>query len=133
MAAQGWRVDLPRKLLWVDCTAAALAGAAVVAFSGWLSRLYALPRDLLLLIGAVNLLYGCYSFSLAVRARRPKHLLNVLVFANLAWAAVCLGLAVVFWRPATPFGLTQLIGEAVFVGGLAGLEWSQRDQLLTAA
>lgn len=122
-----------RKLLWVDCTAAALAGAAVLAFSGWLSRLYALPRDLLLLIGAVNLLYGCYSFSLAVRARRPKHLLNVLIFANLAWAAVCLGLAVAFWQPATPFGLAQLIGEAVFVGGLAGLEWRHRDQLLTAA
>jgi hypothetical protein len=60
----------------VDCTAAALAGAAVLAFSGWLSRLYALPRDLLLLIGAVNLLYGCYSFSLAVRPRRPRHLIN---------------------------------------------------------
>jgi hypothetical protein len=133
VAGHGWRADLPRKLLWVDCTAAALAGAAVLAFSGWLSRLYALPRDLLLLIGAVNLLYGCYSFSLALRPRRPKPLLNVLVFANLAWAAVCLVLAAVFWQPATPFGLAQLIGEAVFVGGLAGLEWRNRDQLLTAA
>lgn len=132
MAAHGWRADLPRKLLWVDCIAAAAAGAAVLAFSGWLSRLYGLPRGLLLLIGAVNLLYACYSFSLAVRARRPRHLLNVLIFANGAWAAVCLGLAVAFWRPATPFGLAQLIGEAVFVGGLAGLEWSRRDQLLTA-
>ena len=121
-----------RKLLWVDCTAAALAGVAVLALSGWLSRLYALPRELLLFIGAVNLLYGCYSFSLAVRARRPKHLLNALVFANLAWAILCVGLAVVLWEPATLFGLGQLIGEAVFVGGLAGLEWRHRDRLLVA-
>lgn len=124
---------LLRKLLWVDCTAAALAGGAVLVFSGWLSRVYGLPRELLLLIGAVNLLYGCYSFSLAVRSRRPKPLLNLLVFANLAWAAVCLGCAVVFREQATLFGLVQLIGEAVFVGGLAALEWSQRDQLLVAA
>ncbi|HEX6370486.1 MAG TPA: hypothetical protein VF006_16305 [Longimicrobium sp.] len=133
VGAEGWSAYLRRRLLWVDCIAAALAGTAVLAFSGWLSRLYALPRDLLLLIGAVNLLYGCYSFSLAVRARRPRRLINLLVFANLGWAVVCLGLAVVFWEPATWFGLGQLIGEAVFVGGLAGLEWSQRDRLLTAA
>jgi hypothetical protein len=133
VAAEGWRAVLPRKLLWVDCTAAALAGVAVLAFSGWLSRLYGLPRDLLLLIGAVNLLYGCYSFSLAVRARRPRHLIHLLVFANLGWAAVCLVLTVAFREPATLFGLAQLIGEAVFVGGLASLEWRYRDQLLTVA
>jgi hypothetical protein len=133
VAAEGWRAVLPRKLLWVDCTAAALAGVAVLAFSGWLSRLYGLPRDLLLLIGAVNLLYGCYSFSLAVRARRPRRLIHLLVFANLCWAAVCLVLAVAFREPATLFGLAQLIGEAVFVGGLASLEWRYRDQLLTVA
>jgi hypothetical protein len=125
-------MNLSRKLLWVDCTAAALAGVAVLAFSGWLSELYTLPRDLLRFIGAVNLLYGCCSFSLAVRARRPRHLLNLLVFANLAWAAVCVGLAVVFRDSATLFGLGQLIGEAVFVGGLARLEWRRRDQLLVA-
>lgn len=124
---------LLRKLLWVDCTAAALAGGAVLVFSVWLSRVYGLPGELLFLIGAVNLLYGCYSFSLAVRSRRPKQLLNLLVFANLTWAAVCLGCAVVFREAATPFGLGQLVGEAIFVGGLAALEWSQRDQLLVAA
>jgi hypothetical protein len=122
-----------RKLLWVDCTAAALAGVAVLALSGWLSRLYGLPRNLLLFIGGVNLLYGCYSFSLARRARRPRYLINLLVFANLAWAVVCVGLAVgVFWAHATPFGFGQLIGEAFFVGGLAALEWKHRDQLLVA-
>ncbi len=122
-----------RRLLWVDCIAAALAGVTVLLFSGWFSHLYALPRGLLLLIGAVNLMYASYSFSLAVRAKRPKHLINLLVFANLTWAAVCLGLAVAFSDSATLFGVGHLVGEAIFVGGLASLEWSRREHLLTAA
>jgi hypothetical protein len=122
-----------KNLLWIDCTAAALGGGAVLILSGWLSRLYALPRGLLLLIGTVNLLYACYSFTLATRARRPKPLINLLVSLNLAWTAVCLGLAATFAGSASPFGVGHLVGEALFVGGLAGLEWKWREQLLTAS
>lgn len=122
-----------RNLLWVDCIAGALAGLLVLMFSGWLSGLHALPRELLLANGAMNLLYASFSFSLAVRARRPRPLINVLVFANLSWAVVCLCLAAVFAGSATAFGIGHLVGEAVFVGGLAGLEWRWRDQLLAAA
>jgi hypothetical protein len=119
-----------RRLLWVDCIAGALAGSAMLVLGTWLTGLYALPRGLLLFMGAVNLLYASYSFSLAVRARRPKWSISLLVFANLAWVPVCLGLAVMFRETATLFGLAHLIGEGIFVGGLAMLEWSQRDQLL---
>lgn len=124
---------IPRKLLWIDCIAGALVGVAVLMLSVWLSRFYGLPREVLLFMGAVNLLYATYSFSLAMRTRRPKPMINLLVFANLAWTPVCLGLAVRFAESATIFGMGQLIGEAVFVGGLAGLEWKWREQLLTAA
>jgi hypothetical protein len=122
-----------KNLLWVDCVAGALAGVLVLMFSGWLSGLHALPRELLLLNGAVNLLYASCSFSLAVRARRPRSLITLLVFANLSWAVVCLCLAAVFAGSATVFGIGHLVGEAIFVGGLAGLEWRWRDQLLTRA
>lgn len=122
-----------RNLLWVDCIAGALAGVTVLMFSGWLSSLHALPRELLLLNGAVNLLYASYSFSLARRGRRPRSLINLLVFANLAWAVVCLWLIRIFAGSATWFGIGHLVAEAVFVGGLAGLQWKWRDQLLTAA
>lgn len=38
-----------------------------------------------------------------------------------------------FAGSASPFGLGHLVGEAIFVGGLAGLvEWRWREQLLTA-
>lgn len=122
-----------KNLLWVDCIAGALAGVTVLMLSGWLSGLHGLPRELLLLNGAANVLYASYSFSLAKRARRPRSLINLLVLANLAWAVVCLWLVSVFAGSATVFGIGHLVGEAVFVGGLAGLEWRWRDQLLTAA
>ncbi|HYW06492.1 MAG TPA: hypothetical protein VE913_06030 [Longimicrobium sp.] len=116
--------------MWVDCTAGALAGAAMLLLSGWLARWYALPRELLWFMGAVNLLYATYSCSLAVRARRSRGSINLLVFANLAWVPACLGFAVAFRESATPYGLAHLVGEAVFVGGLALLEWRWRHQLL---
>ncbi|MEP0548894.1 MAG: hypothetical protein ABJF88_18310 [Rhodothermales bacterium] len=122
-----------RKLLWVDCTAGAVVGVTVIGLSGWLSRLEGLPQDVLLFTGVMNLLYASYSFSLAVRSERPMRLVKLLVFANLAWVPVCLGLAAAFAESATPFGFVHLVGEAFFVGGLAVLEWRHRDLLLTAA
>lgn len=120
---------LLRNLLWVDCIAGALAGAAMLVLGGWLGELYGVPRGLLRFMGAANLLYASYSFSLALRTTRPPELILLLVLANLAWAAVCLTLAVVFRDSADPLGMAHLIAEAAFVGGLACLEWNQRDRL----
>lgn len=121
-----------RGLLWVDCTAGGLAGVAMLALNGWLSRLYALPQGLLVFMGAVNLLYACYSFSLAIRAQRPISLIKLLAFANAAWVFVCLGLAVYGGGQASVFGIAHLVGEAMFVGALAALEWRWREQLVSA-
>jgi hypothetical protein len=125
-------VLLLRKLLWVDCGAALLAGAAVLSLSGWLSQLYALPQGLLVGMGVANLGYGTFSFSLARRARRPRPLIVLLVVANATWAVLCGLAAVLLAGTASAFGLAHLIGEGLFVGGLAGLEWRRRERLLVA-
>jgi hypothetical protein len=122
-----------RNLLWIDCTAGALAGVLVLLFSGWLSRLYSMPPGLLHLIGAVNLLYAGYSFSLAKRRIRPRRLITLLVIANGIWTVVCLGVAMHLSGTATFFGIGHLVGEAILVGGLASLEWKWREQLLSTA
>lgn len=122
----------PHRLLWIDCTAGALVGVLIIALSGWLSELEGLPQSVLLFTGVVNLLYASYSFSLAVRAVRPMHLIKLLVVANLAWVPVCITLVVYFRETITVFGILQLLGEAVFVGGLALLEWRHRELLRTA-
>lgn len=115
-----------RRILWVDCTAALLAGVVVVALSGWLSRLHSLPQTLLLFIGMVNLLYAAFTLTLALQARRPMVLIRLLVFANATWGIACLGIAAYFWTQASIFGIAHLVGEAAFVSGLATIEWRQR-------
>lgn len=117
------------RLLWLDAGAAAMAGLLALLASPWLSELYRLPPALVVFIAVVNLLYGACSFSLARRRYRSAAWVNALVAANLAWAVACLALA---WRhagEASVFAMLHLIGEAVFVGGLAACEWRWRHQL----
>lgn len=118
-----------RHLLWVDCSAGAVVGVAVLALHRPLAALEGLPVGVLLFTGATNLVYACYSFTLALRRRRSRAALATLVAANLAWVPICVALAVVFRSRASAFGFAHLIGEACFVLGLATLEWIHRDNL----
>lgn len=119
-----------KHLLWIDCTAGALAGVAMLLLLDWLATLYGIPSELLVFVGLANVLYASYSFSLAIRRTRTPFQLKVLIVANGVWALVCLGLAVRWAGTATLFGMAHLLAEALFVGGLASLEWKWRGLLL---
>ncbi len=119
-----------RKLLWVDCIGGGIAGILTLLASPWLSKLHQLPLNLLILIGVVNLVYGSYSFSLAMQPKRPKILILLLIVANLAWAGIGVRWAIVFIDTASIFGFVHLLGEAVYVAGLALLQWRWRHLLL---
>ncbi len=125
-------MDARPKLLWIDGGAALVGGMVVLLSCGWLAKWYELPRALILTIGLINLAYASFSLSLAARKRRPKNLIAFLVIANLSWAVVCLALAFIWCETVTFFGFIHLIGEAIFVTGLASSEWRWRALLLTA-
>lgn len=120
------------KLLWVDCVGAALAGLAMVTQYRWLSRLYALPVQFVVGVGLVNLAYGAFSFSLAMRRNRPQGLITLLVAANATWASICLLMVAIVADQASPFGIAAMVLEGAYVGGLARAEWVHRSRLLTA-
>ena len=96
----------------------------------WLSEVYRLPSGLLLFIGVTNLLYASYSFTLVLRGKRPRQLLYGLVAGNALWAGACVVMAVQFAGVASLFAQIHLVGEALFVGGLAACEWRWREQIL---
>lgn len=125
-------MDVRRHLLWVDGSAGLFVGAVVLLLCGWLSELYGLPYKLLFFIGVANVLYGSYSTSLAVRSVRPANLILLLVVANLTWAIGCMILAFTNGESVSLFGLAHLVGEGLFVGCLACLEWRWRELLRTA-
>jgi hypothetical protein len=119
------------KLLRIDSFGGLSVGFIMLLLSHWLSSWYMLPRGFIIFIALVNLAYGCYSFSLLIRIKRPLSFIVVLIIANLVWAVLCVYWAAIFTQTASPLGIAHLLGEAVFVGGLAYLEWRNRDLLLT--
>ena len=119
------------RLLWIDSLGGLSVGLLVLALAPWLAGLYGLPERVVLFVGSANAVYGCYSGSLALRARRGRRWIVFLVMANASWALVCIALAIRFADSARPLGLAALVLEAVFVGALAALEWRFRDRLIS--
>ncbi len=119
-----------RNVIWIDGAAGATVGVIVLLARQWMSDLYKLPLDLVLLMGVANLAYALYSLSLATRARRPLSYIYMLVIANSTWACLCMRWATIHADTASVFGLAHLVGEGLFVGGLASLEWRWRQELV---
>lgn len=121
--------SLRRHLLWIDCTAGLLVGILVLLLDDLLSRWYGLPQGLIFFLGLMNIAYGTYSLSLALRKKRPMSLIRVLAIGNMVWTMVCVGLVLSFLNVASPVGLALLLGEGIFVGGLGLIEWRSRHLL----
>jgi hypothetical protein len=117
-----------KRVLWLDSSAAAIAGLLMFALRDWLTVLYALPASLLLVMSIVNVCYAAYSGTLAFRALRGARVsarwISLLVMANAGWSVVCVGLAIRYRATASMFGLGQLLLEAAFVRALAWCEWT---------
>lgn len=94
----------------------------VLVCSSWLAALLGLPRGVLVATAIANLAYGGYSFSLARVPEAPRGRVRALVFANFAWAVVCIGLAATLASRASWPGIAYVLAEGAFVGGLAAVE-----------
>ncbi len=124
-------MDWRYRLLRIDSQAGITVGVVALLLSNWLHAWYQLPQNFIYFLALANITYGCYSFSLLIRSKRPKILIMLLVVANLTWALLCLRWVIVFRQTASPFGLAHLLLETLFVGGLACLEWRWRELLQT--
>lgn len=128
-----------RRILWLDSLGALLAGVLVLGLRERLADLYGLPLALVTAVGLVNLMYGCGSGTLARQASRgtrpARRWVDLLIACNLAWAGVCVILAATWWAEASPWGLAQLLGEGVYVGGLGLVErwWVRPEAAVSAA
>lgn len=122
-----WR----QRILWIDGLAALSAGIFVLALRGVLATFYALPLELITIIGIVNLGYSAFSLTLASRPRsaRPIALIVGLAAANAFWACVCAFLVMRHWNAANLLGLSHIAFEGVFVLTLAAIEWRNRHLL----
>lgn len=118
------------KLLQIDSFSGLIVGAAELLLSSWLHVWYRLPLSFIYVMVTANFIYGCYSFSLYRRKRRPLSLIVLLIVANLSWGLLCVIWTLIFASTASPFGLVHLLLTALYVTVLAYLEWRNRNLLL---
>ena len=121
---------LKKNILWIDGLGAIAAGLIVLILSAWLSKWYNLPHEFIIFMGAVNLAYGSYSTPLAMLKKRSKRLIIILASANAVWGCLCFIFLTHFMETISIFGIMHLMGEGLYVGGLAYLEWQWKDDLI---
>lgn len=118
-----------RRILSFDSAGGLCVGAVVLALSGFVSERYGLPITVVWFVGAANVVYGIYSGSLVrvvhAQGRLGRPWVTALVIANLGWSCVCIALITRHWSTLTPLGVFGLAFEALFVGGLAALEFKR--------
>ena len=114
------------KVLAFDSLGGLVAGFVTVLAAPLLTVWYAWPEGLALLVGGVNVGYGCYSGSLALffrrRARLARWAVLLLIVANGAWALHCFVRVWSLHGSASHLGLGHFLLEGLWVGGLACLE-----------
>ncbi len=125
--------SLVKNILWVDWIGAIVTGVLLLMLSGWIAPLFGLPTWFVVGHAFVHLAYGSFSLSLAVRKNRPMPLINLLVFANAAWAGFCVVFTLLMIGNATHFAVAHFLLEGIYVGGLAVIEWIRREELKQAS
>lgn len=112
-----------RNLLLADAASCVGCGVLQVAATGPASYAMGLAPSLLTGSGVFLLVYACVVAFIATREPIPRTLLWLLVFGNLGWAVLCVGLLLSGAVQATALGTAYVILQAVTVTVLADLQW----------
>jgi hypothetical protein len=118
-----------RKILWIDGLGALIAGIAVLSTRGILSGPFGLPERILLIQSVITIIYGTYSTTLAKNKIYSKKPIRVLAIANLMYVAFCMLLFMNNYYSTTVLGKVYFIAEAMYICGLAILEFRQLKYL----
>ena len=111
-----------RNVLVADAASGAASSLLHLLGAGVLAPWLGLPHGVLVMSGAVLLVYVAAAAYIAVCDPIPRTPVSMLIAANWAWVG---GSAVIFMEAgtATPLGQAYLIVQALAVAALAELEW----------
>jgi hypothetical protein len=121
----------PRQLPWIDGLAGLTVGVLVLTLRPFVVSFYGLSLEVVTFIGLANMGYSVFGIILGALRARKAALLYSLILANFIWGAVCVVMAARLWSTAGIFGLAHIIGEGLFVTGLALLELRHRREILS--
>ncbi|EAW27734.1 hypothetical protein ATW7_13023 [Alteromonadales bacterium TW-7] len=65
-------------------------GVLLFALLEWVSVLYNLPVNIVILLASANVIYGIYALTLAFLVTKPVYTITVLAIANAVWVLICI-------------------------------------------
>lgn len=112
-----------RNLLFADAAAGAASGVLLLAAPAFLAGLFGLPVTLLLVCGAILLLFGAGILYLATRRPIPRPGVWVLIGLNVLWVLDSALLLASGWVTPSATGQAFVIAQALVVAVFAELEY----------
>ena len=117
------RTGLLRRALQLDAVASGLLGVALAVAAGPLSRLFDLPKMLLLDIGLVLVVWAAVVGWLGTRRQIPRRGAAAVVALNLLWAIDSVVLLPTGWISPNALGTAFVVVQAIAVLGFAELQY----------
>jgi len=112
-----------RNVLWADAAAGAASSLLHLLAAGALAGLLGLPAGVLVMSGALLLVYVAAAMYLAAYEPVSRKGVGMLVAANWAWVGGCAVVFMMYAGSATPLGQAYMVVHALAVAALAELEW----------
>ena len=114
-----------KKILWIDAFMGSITAIIGLVFFNWLTYFLGLPKNLIIVISSITLIYAIVALALAVQKNISIPLLRLLVNANWVWTFISVILFFIHFNQAEVMGVIFLILQVFVVGGLAYLEGDQ--------
>jgi hypothetical protein len=96
----------------------------------WLAPIYNIPQEALHLIAIVSIVYSAYGI-LVIYKYIPRSIgVPLLAFMNAFWAFACCGIIFYYWPAIHWLAVVHFGFEALFVLGLAYIEFFNREDLI---
>lgn len=112
-----------RRLLALDAVTCVAMGIVLMTAAGPVAAATALPEPLLFYAGAALIPIAAFMALLAVRARIWVAGTLLVVAGNALWVAASIGIVLAGLVAPNALGLALVIGQALAVAALAGLEY----------
>lgn len=114
-----------KKILWLDALMGSMTAIIGLIFFNSLTHFWGLPKNLILIISCVTLVYAIVALILAIQKNISIPLLRLLVNANWLWTIISVILFFIHFNQAEIMGVAFLVLQVFVVGGLAYLEGNQ--------
>ncbi|WP_249310647.1 MULTISPECIES: hypothetical protein [unclassified Pseudoalteromonas] len=110
----------------MDGAAGFSVGVLLFALLEWVSVLYNLPVNIVVLLASANVIYGINALNLAFLVAKPVYTITVLAIGNVVWAFICIAIVLYYVQTASLIGIMFIVLEAGFVIILAYYEFKLR-------